>query len=936
MGFLNGALKIDKTSITNITSSDSTEEEYAIGVNISINTRLIAEENKRLIPDLDLSLGLPLYVKVIYNYGAPISTSDRTSARSLIFSVEKPPDHFIIQTRKLEYQTFIGANELNPSLYTIKKEDLRSGTIIKYPFLFKTTLNKSENLQIIVLPYLESILGEQGEVERRGFDQASAATFSSREYDTAISQTVIEKGSLAPKESSIEDLRQNYYNNLFNFDLFREKPIKKANISDLMPSYGKKNEIKSMFVFDKLNFLRDNSTFGKILSNPKIKPKIKDEIMSSSCLNSIRIYRQKQKNTRDFKNNSIAASKNEIKELLIETFENDNKIQDATRTFNTSNLPMSRIGEISLGFPEKYYKVIAFNDYDTANDGKYAYFVGLKMEDGILLWLLNSLEKLVDAQNTFKNYYLVKYINLSAKSGSTDFDFFGTDAAAAEAALISQNIAAINTLVDILSTLNSNIDVTPELQYEFLNLLVYEKTTLELMRYVDNFVNKISVFIGSSALTSQINFSLSTGYAKDNAHLFFLEFQTKFNTIVNFDELRNLNYDYINITANDDLGISSMSEIDFVDRCGFEFGKLIKNRPESFRDLSIEIFGDTFFSSPGPSNELGNSYFNFDQTRYSYLAPKIISGVELTKFNIFNNEVLNNIHYQNKHSTLMDPDLSVSYFMQQLGISLQARSFYELESKADPKKEETYTNATSLDGVEVTSYESEPAELIKSEFEGPTDTRDRYRLFINAILKQEEDWNLSKEFFNNIESTIANLFNIKLATSVGSQELKKVKNMPNQIRALFAGKSDKCTNKWLATEGDYFDNPDTYYMMKENYMNLVKIEILHSFGNDVNGIPSLKMPLFRRFKTNDINQAGKFLCKLSLYDDQAFKVGIGFEERNYPDRYFLLNLAGAAEISGLDLGISDPTGDITPEEEFSIRDVPQFIIDGFTNRRGGN
>jgi hypothetical protein len=934
MGFLNGALKIDKTSITNITSSDSTEEEYAIGVNISINTRLIAEENKRLIPDLDLSLGLPLYVKVIYNYGAPISTS----ATDFILSVEKPPDHFIIQTRKLEYQTFIGANELNPSLYTIKKEDLRSGTVIKYPFLFKTTLNKSENLQIIVLPYLESILGEQGEVERRGFDQASAATFSSREYDTAISQTVIEKGSLAPKESSIEDLRQNYYNNLFNFDLFREKPIKKANISDLMPSYGKKNEIKSMFVFDKLNFLRDNSTFGKILSNPKIKPKIKDEIMSSSCLNSIRIYRQKQKNTRDFKNNSIAASKNEIKELLIETFENDNKIQDATRTFNTSNLPMSRIGEISLGFPEKYYKVIAFNDYDTANDGKYAYFVGLKMEDGILLWLLNSLEKLVDAQNTFKNYYLVKYINLSAKSGSTDFDFFGTAAAAAEAALISQNIAAINTLVDILSTLNSNIDVTPELQYEFLNLLVYEKTTLELMRYVDNFVNKISVFIGSSALTSQINFSLSTGYAKDNAHLFFLEFQTKFNTIVNFDELRNLNYDYINITANDDLGISSMSEIDFVDRCGFEFGKLIKNRPESFRDLSIEIFGDTFFSSPGPSNELGNSYFNFDQTRYSYLAPKIISGVELTKFNIFNNEVLNNIHYQNKHSTLMDPDLSVSYFMQQLGISLQARSFYELESKADPKKEETYTNATSLDGVEVTSYESEPAELIKSEFEGPTDTRDRYRLFINAILKQEEDWNLSKEFFNNIESTIANLFNIKLATSlsVGSQELKKVKNMPNQIRALFAGKSDKCTNKWLATEGDYFDNPDTYYMMKENYMNLVKIEILHSFGNDVNGIPSLKMPLFRRFKTNDINQAGKFLCKLSLYDDQAFKVGIGFEERNYPDRYFLLNLAGGAEISGLDLGISDPTGDITPEEEFSIRDVPQFIIDGFTNRRGGN
>lgn len=934
MGFLNGALKIDKTSITNITSSDSTEEEYAIGVNISINTRLIAEENKRLIPDLDLSLGLPLYVKVIYNYGAPISTS----ATDFISSVEKPPDHFIIQTRKLEYQTFIGANELNPSLYTIKKEDLRSGTVIKYPFLFKTTLNKSENLQIIVLPYLESILGEQGEVERRGFDQASAATFSSREYDPAISQTVIEKGSLAPKESSIEDLRQNYYNNLFNFDLFREKPIKKANISDLMPSYGKKNEIKSMFVFDKLNFLRDNSTFGKILSNPKIKPKIKDEIMSSSCLNSIRIYRQKQKNTRDFKNNSIAASKNEIKELLIETFENDNKIQDATRTFNTSNLPMSRIGEISLGFPEKYYKVIAFNDYDTANDGKYAYFVGLKMEDGILLWLLNSLEKLVDAQNTFKNYYLVKYINLSAKSGSTDFDFFGTAAAAAEAALISQNIAAIKTLVDILSTLNSNIDVTPELQYEFLNLLVYEKTTLELMRYVDNFVNKISAFIGSSALTSQINFSLSTGYAKDNAHLFFLEFQTKFNTIVNFDELRNLNYDYINITANDDLGISSMSEIDFVDRCGFEFGKLIKNRPESFRDLSIEIFGDTFFSSPGPSNELGNSYFNFDQTRYSYLAPKIISGVELTKFNIFNNEVLNNIHYQNKHSTLMDPDLSVSYFMQQLGISLQARSFYELESKADPKKEETYTNATSLDGVEVTSYESEPAELIKSEFEGPTDTRDRYRLFINAILKQEEDWNLSKEFFNNIESTIANLFNIKLATSlsVGSQELKKVKNMPNQIRALFAGKSDKCTNKWLATEGDYFDNPDTYYMMKENYMNLVKIEILHSFGNDVNGIPSLKMPLFRRFKTNDINQAGKFLCKLSLYDDQAFKVGIGFEERNYPDRYFLLNLAGGAEISGLDLGISDPTGDITPEEEFSIRDVPQFIIDGFTNRRGGN
>jgi hypothetical protein len=114
--------------------------------------------------------------------------------------------------------------------------------------------------------------------------------------------------------------------------------------------------------------------------------------------------------------------------------------------------------------------------------------------------------------------------------------------------------------------------------------------------------------------------------------------------------------------------------------------------------------------------------------------------------------------------------------------------------------------------------------------------------------------------------------------------------MPNQIRAIFASSSDKCVNQWLSPsmEGDYIYSPTTYYTIKQNYMNLVKIEYLSGFKNDENGIPDIKNPIFK--KLTDLSGSGKIICRASIYNDERFRIGVGFDRISYADEYFILDL----------------------------------------------
>ena len=71
-------------------------------------------------------------------------------------------------------------------------------------------------------------------------------------------------------------------------------------------------------------------------------------------------------------------------------------------------------------------------------------------------------------------------------------------------------------------------------------------------------------------------------------------------------------------------------------------------------------------------------------------------------------------------------------------------------------------------------------------------------------------------------------------------------------------------------------------------MNLVKIEYLDGFGKDSDGLPDVKNPIFK--KLTNLNGSGKILCRASIYNDERFKIGVGFDSISYPDEYFIIDL----------------------------------------------
>ena len=187
--------------------------------------------------------------------------------------------------------------------------------------------------------------------------------------------------------------------------------------------------------------------------------------------------------------------------------------------------------------------------------------------------------------------------------------------------------------------------------------------------------------------------------------------------------------------------------------------------------------------------------------------------------------------------------------------------------KDSSSKKETYTDVTnyfsSTDKMASTTSMTPPPDL--RDFDGPTDTREKYASFVNAILKQEESWDLDRQTFGTV--------------SLGRNYEE---NLPNHMRVLFGSKSDACRNKWLLTEDDYFSNPDTYYMIKQNYMNLARIQTVRFRDGD------LKQPIYQDLSKASVESGQPLICRVILEDNQKFKIGTGFGQRNYTNKYFIM------------------------------------------------
>lgn len=802
--------------INKITVSDQFDDRGNAAYVVEVDYYFETSKNRFGSPGLDLSKKTNLY-----------SLFQDRSGKSIV-------------RQDLMFPTFLDGS-LNP---TVKRIDIG----FRYPFSTTFNIKASEALN---------------------FSFELSLYRKSTQQQEAIIVELFSGGDLLIENNDnipIEDQRTVFYDDIFNFDLFKVGSTNNnSTVSELLISYGKDKSIKGMFLFDKQRFLIDNSDFGKLLNNDRMPRPIRNEIMRNSLINNLKITRRKLSYLRDFQNRPYPSYDNQVpKNIAIGSSDG--------RTLTATKGILEEITDLDLSDID-YESIIAFNDIDLEDVGKHQYSLEMRIQDGILNWLIDTVDRLINIQDILKSNEVGISLTRTIRS-------------------------SMRKVVRIIFALNGNINITQkDLSSYLTNMTKHNGSSLILQSYITNLVNKVSNLIGKAGVISQANSSYSKVYSKNNSELFFLDLSRRFGTVVDFESARNPTYDYLGFTQNADIGATRIPKEDMQSRADREFRKLIKEQPQDgFANLSAAIHADVFNFPPTDNDSLANAYFNFEPNYYAFMSPVRIGQTNLNASNTFNFDAMTREHFKKKYDDLLTPQLSISYYFQNKGLSVGQDFFSEDPPLQDAKKGQTYlpANAIFSDSDKVNTR----APLVQDYQAGvavPPESNASIT-FANMFLRNEEGWNLSREDFSltnktNLISSIPVAFERGTRTTADiSPQLKAIREMPNQIRAIFASNSDKCVNQWLSPsiEGDYIYSPNTYYTIKQNYMNLVKIEYLAGFAKDGSGLPDVKNPIFK--KLTDLNGSGKIICRASIYNDERFRVGVGFDNISYTDEYFIIDL----------------------------------------------
>jgi hypothetical protein len=820
---------------------------YSTDLEVVVNTTALydAEIGAYANPLIDLSADTPLSVLVIYskNLGETFDPEDPTA---LLVS-----DDTFYEMRKLTHPVrSVTGNLLTEIVQNPEKMRKKESQInIQYSFRFTRNFEgffspeEPQNIKIIVVPFLFPKLNDS--------TPATAMRDTTR-YATPLSMNVIRKGQLVESDlvnNPICDLRKDFYQILFNFDVLNANYPKKAVSSDLFASYGKKLQIKGAFAIDRPTLLKNESQFGNFLYNKGVSSEANDKIIELSVINNLKITRQKIKDSRGFDNEPVKISKNYIPKLVVATTERNGSLKIAKRYEGTKGKSkiLAEIGELRL----TNNSMVVFNDYDTSYRGKYVYSLDMNMTDGVRLYLGSLLASLEDSHSILTQYYGEKYL-------------LGSDPK--NTAQIGTEIESVANVIKILN--DSAYTMGENFNANLINLTKYKQSFSNLISFIDTLVAKLSRMLNKR----QYNLSKSTNSSKTLSNRSIIAYNTTFSEYVDFSAFANLDYDYIGIPSQANLGIALMGEKDLKERFDLEFDKLILDTPDNFAELSSQIFNDT--EERDPRSSLEKSYFDLSNNFYSFLSPIQLADTKLTKENMFNNKIFNDFHVREPSNMVLSSKMALSYLMQSSGIVLGGVSFNDTTKKSSASEKETYSDMSeyfSSEDKAVTTKSISPSPDLQ-DFDGPTDTREKYASFVNAVLKREEGWDLDQQSFGTVS----------LTRGYGE-------DLPNHIRVLFGSKSDACRNKWLNMENDYFSNPDTYYMIKQNYMNLVRVQTV-GFTND-----DLKQPIYRDLSQSDVDRGQPLMCRMILENNQKFQIGTGFGERNYTNKYFIMIPAGDDE-----------------------------------------
>lgn len=831
--------------INNITLSNS-DLSFSVGVEPVIEMEMVEKDGKMIpayVPDDDAAS----YVTVLMTQDPEISKMIEENIGNLkkIERIALRNSHKIqkIDIPYDEKDVFVSGNKFKFK----KKENFK-------PLSFQEASNP-QNLYIYAMFLRENVRTEKKSLLSEVYSQQ------------VISQGSIVLGNLF--SSNIVDLRELKFDEYLDFEIVNQVNIpNKAYFSDLFCSPKKGKIFAGMFFWDKIQFLKEQSLYGNVLKFGSI-PESRQKIIDDSRITEMKIIRKRVKKNID---GFSLFNKNQKNEVIIYSSEDDSgDFISATSQNRKTGKVKSKLNTTGRIQNALDYTSFSFEDYapQKTNIGTYQYSVEVKLRDGMLQFLLDSLESLREFDKNYQQYQNIFY--------------FGSS----ERAKIEENV---NEMLKIMFSMRFFLrEQMQSIKNEFYVLISSFDGLQKVIDFNRQLMTKISYALGKRGIT---NSGSKIASYKNVINIFSLQDEQEFQEIIDFSKMAHVKADYFNIASNTAVGLSKFQDESVKSRFLSEFKKYMKYETvEKYEDINFTEVNQQIYeqnTKQSSDRDMVAGLFDFSENFYTYLSPatQVLYGE-----NVNNNE----FEYTNYNPKTLSQYIEEASMLNARGVKILtkretaikkaqtsqqdicSREVLGEEDKANT--ENTYSNNAELD---FTSKEMNYAANVQDSFPAIRGINS----FYNNFNLKRQDYDLDNP---------ANLLYKKRNEERKEFYTDAINDMPNQLRAVFGSKSDLVKNKWNLMENDFFANPESSKMMKENFSNLIRVEILSGFELDSSGMPNSKNPIFNKLKKQDfdsLKSGENILCKATVIEDTS--MGLGQKDKDslntqsYYNQFFII------------------------------------------------
>ncbi len=664
-------------------------------------------------------------------------------------------------------------------------------------------------------------------------------------------------------QNNIVDLRNSKFDNYLDFDIVNQTDSRqKAYFSDLFSGTRSSGILGATFFWNKIEFLKEMSLYGNILKNGSI-PSARQKMIEDSRITELKIIRKRVKKNID---GFSLFNKNQKNEVIIYSSEDGDGdfITASSKNRHTGNLK-SRISTIRGIKNAGEYISFAFEDYAPLRLGVgiYQYEVQVKLRDGMLKFLMDSLEDLRKYAKDFETYQNTYLTAASSKD------------------IIDQNI---NKMLNICFSMKEySQEKMQRIRNEFFILSSSVTGFQKIANFNMDLMTKISYALGKQGVS---NSTSKTNSFKNIADSFSLQDTQTFQNIIDFSEMKKTSNSYLEMDDGLSIGLSSYSENSIKSRFLSEFRKYINLEDEveniNFSDLSNKMYKNS--TKLDSNQDIRSGLFNFEENFYTYLTPqKIDSSGKSLKNNQFN--------YKNYIPQTQDSIEKQVRDIANLGLTIVTKQEEVKQNDTEVCSEEIFGDDDKLSDQK-TYQNNSSINSLQNKINYSKDIKKSSTL-LNGVSAHYNNFNLVKE---NYDLDSPNNFLYKKTEERRELYTDVIKDLPNQIRALLGSKSDFVKNKWNLMSNDFFANTESSNMMKENFSNLIRVEILSGFEKDSSGMTNSKNPIFRKLTKQDFDNllsGEQILCRTYVVDD--ISLGLGQKNKtqenldNYYNKFFIIS-----------------------------------------------